>query len=99
MVGRCSVGNAMTLKRFLTFVVAMTLALLPLRMEAQAPSGDQIRARIRASGMSEEQIRQRLQSAGYSANMLDAYLSNNQGPDPAPSQDILAALSALRSEE
>lgn len=88
----------MTLKRLLTFVVAMTLALLPLRMEAQAPSGDQIRARIRASGMSEEQIRQRLQSAGYSANMLDAYLSDNQGPAPAPSQDILAALSALSAD-
>lgn len=89
----------MTLKRFLTFVVAMTLALLPLRMEAQAPSGDQIRERIRSSGMSPEQIRQRLQSAGYSASMLDAYLTNDQGPAPAPSQDILAALGALSADQ
>lgn len=98
MVGRCSVGNAMTLKRFLTFVVVMTLSLLPLRMDAQAPSGDQIRARIRASGLSEAQVRQRLQSAGYSANLLDAYLTQDQGPAPEPSQDILTALSALSAD-
>lgn len=71
------------------------LVLLPTQLEAQTPSGDQIRSRIRSSGMSAEQVRQRLQSAGYSANLLDAYLTGDQGPAPAPSQDILAALGAL----
>lgn len=81
-------------------VVAVTLAfvLTPAVATAQMPSGDQIRSRIQASGLSPEQVRQRLQSAGYSANLLDQYLGNTSGPAPAPSQDVLTALAALRAD-
>ncbi len=83
----------------MTVVAALMLALLPLQMEAQAPSGDQIRARIRASGMTPDQVRERLAGAGYSRSMLDAYLNEGTGPAPAPSQDILTALAALTPEQ
>jgi polysaccharide biosynthesis/export protein len=64
-------------------------------LAAQAPSGDAIRAQIRQSGLTPDQIRQRLQAAGYSAGLLDAYLAGGNGPAPAPSQDVLNALSRL----
>lgn len=76
-------------------LAAALLAASPARLDAQAPTGEQIRARIQSSGMSPDQIRQRLQSAGYSANMLDAYLGGGSGPAPEPSQDIIAAIGAL----
>lgn len=86
------------MRRLILLLVTALLTLAPSQLDAQTPSGDQIRSRIRASGMSPEQIRQRLQSAGYSANMLDAYLGNDSGPAPAPSQDVLTALAALSAD-
>lgn len=85
-------------KKIFVLLAAAMLAIAPAQLDAQAPTGEQIRARIQASGMSPEQIRQRLQSAGYSANMLDAYLGGGNGPAPEPSQDVLTALAALSAD-
>jgi polysaccharide export outer membrane protein len=108
MVGVCFVGNELQANernnKFLLMrngVVRLVLLALvwvtfvSFQLEAQSPSGEQIRARIQASGLTPEQIRARLASAGYSRTLLDSYLGETTGPAPDPSQDILAALAAL----
>ncbi|MBX3132783.1 MAG: SLBB domain-containing protein [Gemmatimonadaceae bacterium] len=88
----------MKLNRILTVCVAALLTVLPLRSYGQAPTGEQIRSRIQASGLTPDQIRDRLASAGYSRTLLDGYLGSVGGAAPAPSQDILDALSKLSPE-
>lgn len=111
MAAACSVGERLPklriggtlpremsrlLKVLCVAFVATFVTLLPGFAGAQQmPSGDQIRQQIRQSGLSEQQIRDRLSAAGYSPSMLDSYLGNQTGPAPAPTADILRALSRL----
>jgi protein involved in polysaccharide export with SLBB domain len=83
------------MQKLMTLLAVLMLALLPMQMEAQAPSGEQIRAQIRASGLTPAQIRDRLAGAGYDRALLDSYLGEGTAPAPAPSLDILDALSKL----
>lgn len=55
----------------------------------------QVLARIRSSGMTPDQIRSRLSAMGYDPTTLDAYLSDDPTPPPAPSSSALAAIRSL----
>lgn len=96
--GRTLRGVTIRFRTLLAVACALGLAIAAAPSAAQAqqlPSGEQIRQQIRASGLSEQQIRDRLSAAGYSPAMLDSYLGNATGPAPAPTADILRALSRL----
>lgn len=90
-------SGRLVLSRLLPLALCLLLG-WPHALGAQAPGGEQIRARIQSSGLSADEIRSRLASAGYSRSLLDAYLKGSE-PAPEPSQDILAALSALTPVE
>lgn len=80
-------------------VASLLLSLVyPTFTSAQAPSGSEIRRQIQQSGLTPEQIRQRLAAAGYSESLLDQYLGTDTTTSaPAPSVDVMRALSDLRA--
>jgi protein involved in polysaccharide export with SLBB domain len=92
-------------------VSALLVVMVAIPLAAQRPTeqqvrqqlqqnpqlGQLVRQRIQQSGLSQEQIRARLSAAGYSPSLLDTYLDEGApgSGTPAPSEEMLMALSAL----
>jgi protein involved in polysaccharide export with SLBB domain len=64
-------------------------------LREQPALGEMLRQRLEGSGLTSDQLRARLRAAGYSSDLLDAYLGGEAGTAPAPSTEVLQAVSIL----
>jgi protein involved in polysaccharide export with SLBB domain len=64
-------------------------------LQEQPALGQMLRQRLQESGFTADQVRARLRAAGYSSELLDSYLGGEAAGAPAPSSEMLQAVSIL----